>query len=627
MTSMRVLLVTPPMVQFNTAYPAAPMLAAWLRRHGHEPLQEDLSLALALRLFSPAGVREVGRTLRRRFPGRGRPPAVGHFLRHAGRIESAVAGAVAFLRGSAPELVGLMIRAGGLPEGPRFEAVESFPRDSDRDARARWRASLFLDEIADAVRAGVDPRFELARYAERLAADVPSFDPLARALAGRRTLIDRWIDEAADRAWRLHRPHAAGFTVPFPGAFYGACRVARRMKAADPSLPTILGGGYVNTELRELNDPRVFDGFDFIVYDDGEVPLLRILEHVQGRRPLDGLVRTKVRRRGRVVWRHDPGAGGVRHRDRPAPEFPHLARAGYLPMAESPNPMHRLWSERRWIKLPLAHGCYWRRCAFCDTSLDYIRRFDPAEADRVIGWMPRAMDDTGERSFHFVDEAAPPALLQALARRLRERRLDVEWWTNVRFESSFTPALARAMARSGCIAVTGGLECAQDRLLRLMDKGFDLPAATRVARAFASAGLLVHAYLMYGYPTQTVGETVDALEYVRQMFAAGCLHSAYWHRFALTVHSPAFRDSERLGLRLSNPRKDRRLFARNEAAFEETGGADHGRLGCGLRKAVYNFMLGIGLDADVREWFDFPMPAPTLARDFVRRTMRRRSET
>jgi hypothetical protein len=601
------------MVQFNTAYPAVPMLAAFLRQHGYEVAEEDLSLALALRLFSPVGVREVERILRRRFAGRRRPSAVRHFLRNARRIEAEVAGVVALLQGRAPELAARLARAGSLPEGPRFAAMRGLAEADDVDALARHRASLFLDEVADAVREGVDPRFELARYAEHLSADASSFDELAGALAGRRTLVDRWIDELAQAALLRHRPQVLGCSVPFPGALYGALRVARRCKQLQPRLRTVLGGGYVNTELREVGEPRLFDYFDFVAYDEGEIPFLRILEHLSRRRPADQLVRTRMRRRGRVVLVDAP-APGLRHGERPAPDFRGLAGAGYLGMAESPNPMHRLWSERPWLKLALAHGCYWHRCAFCDTSLDYIRRYDPAHADTVVAWMEQAIADTGLRGFHFVDEAAPPALLAAVARRILSRGLHVEWWANVRWERAFTPELTALLARSGCLAVTGGLECAHDRLLDLMDKGFGIAQAGRTMRAFARAGVLVHAYLMYGYPTQTAQEVVDALELVRQLFAAGDLHSAYWHRFALTVHSRAFRDAARLRLRIAED--GQASFARNEVTFVEAG-AEPARFGPGLRKAVYNFMHGIGLAAGVRSWFDFPVPRPTLPRRFL----------
>jgi hypothetical protein len=610
---MRVLLITPPMVQFNTAYPAVPTLAAFLRTHGHEVAQEDLSLALALRLFSVPGIAAVDRVLRRKFEGRRRPPSVRHFLASASRICAIVTDLVRFLRGRAPELAKRFAQPRSLPEGPRFGAMRGLVDGEEESVVARHRASLFLDEIADAVRDGIDERFELARYAEHLAADAAGFEPLARALTRRPTLLDRWIDELADEAWRKHRPRVVGLTVPFPGALYGAFRIAQRMKAQDPRATTVVGGGYVNTELRELGEPRVFDTFDYVVYDDGEIPLLRILQSLVKPKSAPELVRTRVRRRGRVVLLDDPAAPPLRHRDRPAPDFSPLATAGYLAMVESPNPMHRLWSERPWIKLTLAHGCYWHRCSFCDTSLDYIRSYDPADAETIVDWMVRATKDTGLRGFHFVDEAAPPALLGRLSSLILERGLQVEWWANIRFEKQFTPELAGLMARSGCLAMSGGLECAHDRLLELMDKGITTTQAAAAMRALSGAGILVHAYLMYGYPTQTAQETMDALEFVRRLFAQGWVQSAYWHRFALTAHSPAFRDASKLRLRVLDAREA--AFSRNEIPFDEPGRDDPGVFGAGLRRAVYNFMHGVGLDHDVRTWFDFPVPPSTMRAD------------
>ncbi len=606
---MRVLLVTPPMVQFNTVYPAVPTLAAFLRSHGHVVAQEDLSLALALRLFSPDGLAEIEKVLRAK-PARHRAPSVRHFLAQARRIRSETAGAVRFLQGLAPELAAHLARPGSLPEGSRFAALRGLIDGEAESVVARHRASLLLDEIADAVREGIDSRFELARYAEHLAAEALDFGPLARALGRRTTLFDRWIDEMAKQVLDTHGPDLVGVSVPFPGALYGAFRIARQAKALRPELPTVLGGGFVNTELRGLAETRVFDAFDYVTYDDGEMPLLRILEHLAGPRTGAKLVRTRVRNDGRVMLCDDVEAPRLRHKDRPAPDFSTLRTAGYLAMAESPNPMHRLWSERPWIKLTLAHGCYWHRCAFCDTTLDYIRGYDPADGETIVAWMEHAMEDTGLAGFHFVDEAAPPALLGNLARLVVARGLRVEWWANIRFEKQFTPELARLLARSGCLAMSGGLECAHDRLLRMMDKGITLAQAREAMRALADAGILVHAYLMYGYPTQTTQETVDALAFVRGLFADGCLHSAYWHRFALTAHSPVFRQAAKLRLRVLDRPPD--AFSRNELPYEEPGREDPGRFSEGLRRAVYNFMHGVGLDNDIRSWFDFPVPAPSL---------------
>jgi len=128
----------------------------------------------------------------------------------------------------------------------------------------------------------------------------------------------------------------------------------------------------------------------------------------------------------------------------------------------------------------------------------------------------------------------------------------------------------------------------------------------RVTRAFADAGVLVHAYLMYGFPTQTTQDTVDALEYVRQLFNEGCIQSGFFHRFACTVHSPVGQNPEDYGVTLVPLPEGR--FAKNDIGFVDPTGTDHDALGGGLKKAIYNYMHGIGLDEDVRAWFDFPVP-------------------
>jgi hypothetical protein len=234
--------------------------------------------------------------------------------------------------------------------------------------------------------------------------------------------------------------------------------------------------------------------------------------------------------------------------------------------------------------------------------------------------MEALIAETGQTGFHFVDEAAPPKVLLALANRIIEKGLTVTWWGNIRFEKTFTPKVARILAASGCIAVSGGLEVASDRLLKLMNKGVTVEQVARVTRALTDAGILVHAYLMYGFPTQTKKETVEALEYVRQLFKAGCIQSGYWHRFAATVHSPVGKNPEQFGIRLL-PYDDIQ-FASNDIEFEDPTPCDHEVLGEGLKRALYNYMHGMGLNEPLQIWFDQPIPKAKVPADFIAAALR-----
>lgn len=609
---MRILLITPPLVQINTPYPATPYLTAFLKSRGFEASQADASLDLVLRLFSARGIRKLAAALP--LQTMNDPPPVRWFRRNISRCAATIDGVISFLQGHNPALTDMILARGHLPEGPRFAVLAELTHHGrkaglapahrilcDPVEKAKYLASLYIDDIADAIRLGIDPWFGLARYAEKLAAGLPDFEPLRAAVERRPTPLGRILDDLAEEYLCRFKPAVIGFTLPFPGTVYGALRMARRIKRLRPELPVILGGGYVNTELRSLKDPRLFDYCDFVTFDDGALPLLRIVQRLKARRAKPSLVRTMYRREKWIIRAAMVSSANICRRSLPPPTYADLKLKRYIDLVEMPNPMHSLWSNGRWNKFMLAHGCYWHRCRFCDTTLDYIRRYEEPDIDAVIDDMIAVVRATGFNGFHFVDEAASPGLLRKLAERLLARGIAVKWWTNIRFEKAFTPALTRLLARAGCIAVCGGLETACDRTLLLMRKGIECATAARVCRAFADAGIMVHAYLMYGFPTQTFRETISALNFVRRLFKTGALHAAYWHRFALTIHSPMHAAPAAHGVTLAPAPSY--SFARNEASWIDPEIGLNDAIGKALQAATYNYMFGVGLERPAAAWF------------------------
>ena len=628
-SALRVLSLIPPMTQLNTPYPSTAYLTGFLRSRGVDAVQDDLALKLVLELFSPTGLdalREAARAL----PGKQRSPTLQAFEAGFARYRATIGPLIAFLQGRDPTLAHRIASRAFLPEGPRFASLDVYydPDGGDPLAwafgalgiqdKARHLATLYLNDVADVLREAGDPRFEFVRYAESLAMAQPSFDPLAQALAAPPTLVDATLARLALATVAAHRPRVVLLSVPFPGSVYAAFRIAQTIKAHDPSIVTVLGGGFVNTELRELTEPRVFDHFDFITLDDGERPLLALLEHLDGRRGRSRLVRTYLREDS-VVRYINLAEPDVPFAEVGTPTWDGLPLDGYLSILDMLNPMHRMWSDGRWNKLTVAHGCYWKKCSFCDVSLDYIGRYDAAGAELLVDRIEAIVAETGQTGFHFVDEAAPPKVLKALADELARRNRAISWWGNIRFEKSFTPELCQQLADSGCIAISGGLEVASDRLLTLMKKGVSVDQVARVTKGFSDAGILVHAYLMYGFPTQTVQDTVDALEYVRQLFDAGCIQSGFFHRFVCTVHSPVGQHPAEYGVRLKPLPPI--SFAKNDVGFIDPTGVDHDALGVALNKALYNYMHGIGLDQDVRSWFDMKVPRPRVPKNFIARAL------
>ncbi|MDP2381263.1 MAG: radical SAM protein [Nitrospirota bacterium] len=623
MPTPRLLLLIPPLTQLNTPYPSTAYLTGFLRGRGIETSQADLGIEMVLKIFSRSGLQAVFEQVRERedeLPGEARQmlavePAYLHTIEPV----------IEFLQGRNPSLALLLARPGYLPQGPRFAGhrgrSSSVHALSEQD-RAKRFATLYLEDLADLIQATVSPHFSLSRYAEHIARAASSFETIIEAVAVPPTLTDQFMLESLWQHLDRHTPTLVAVTVPFPGNLYGAFRIAHSIKQRRPDITVALGGGYANTELRRLSDPRVFDYVDFVTLDDGERPLLSLIEHLAGTRSRTTLCRTFYREKDRVVFANEMSDREFSMGEVGCPTYSGLNLGRYLTILDSTNPMHRLWSEGHWNKLTVAHGCYWKQCTFCDVGLNYISRYEMTPTDRLIQQIEQLIAETGRRGFHFVDEAAPPAALKALALALLERGITISWWGNIRFEEAFSPDLCRLLAASGCIAVTAGLEAASDRLLEKIKKGITVDQTALVAAAFKDAGILIHAYLMYGCPSETVQETVDSLERVRQLVAADLMQSAFWHRFTATAHSPIGLKPAAHGLRILGPTFQG--FAENDLQHEDREGETPDWLGEGLRRSMLNYLEGKGLTLDVRQWFDHATPKPRVSSTWVPRLLKGR---
>ncbi len=626
---MKTLLLTPPMTQLNTPYPATAYLTGFLRQQGYDTVQRDMAIELLLMMLSPDGLEEIVTQLEDNFAAvddEELPDSVYHFLAYFDKIKTCVAPTIKFLQGKDPSLALRISSRKFLPEGPKFDALSEMEAasgdvlnwafgDLGTQDKAKYLATLFLDDLVDVIRDGVDPHFEISRYGERLAASNPSFDDLYNTLQGEISFTEKGLQHLLEQYLQDENPDVIGITVPFPGNMLGALQVAKHCRNIAPTIKILLGGGYINTELRRLKDPRLFEFVDYILLDDGERPLLNLFSHLNGQCSHENLVRTFYCDKHEVIYANNADFKDVPHKDIGTPTYDGLPIDNYLSLCEMLNPMHRIWSDGRWNKLTVAHGCYWSKCSFCDISLDYIGRYDEAGADIVVQRIEALIAETGQTGFHFVDEAAPPKVLFAMAQKIIDKGLVITWWGNIRFEKTFTPEKCQLLADSGCIAISGGLEVASDRLLKLMKKGVTVKQVARVTKGFSDAGILVHAYLMYGFPTQTEAETVLSLEYVRQLMLNKCFHSAYWHRFAATIHSPVGLHPEEYSVTLNPPKNA--LFANNDIEFIDHTETDHEMLGKGLKRALYNYMHNIGFDQPLDIWFDETVETPFIAGDFI----------
>ena len=619
-----ILFILPPLTQLNTPYPSITHLMGYMRSRGFEAEQMDLGIELINKLFTRKELESVFDVVE---DGRKLNKTMRIIVSNRRFYERNIEAVMKFLSGRDLSLANRFadIRFWeDMYRLPDEDELEWAFGTSGKIDRAKYLCSLFLRNVVDVV-ALVDEHFQLIRYAEKLCTYLTTFEPIERELGKmsfslaenfsltestestekaslrlafkKESIIDAMMLEMLDKKLQEVKPDWVGVSVPFPGNLLAGLRCAKYIKANYPQVKIVMGGGYVNTELRQMTDTGIFKYVDYITYDDGELPVRRLVEGGE-------LLRTAYLKDGTVEYAQMDVQENERFGDLPAPTTVGLDMSKYIDFVDTTNPMHRLWSDGRWNKMMLAHGCYWAKCTFCDTCLDYIGRFEACDVKIIVDRMESLIAETGNTGFHFVDEAAPPALLRKLAEEILARGLVVTYWTNVRFDKTYTAELCYLLAKSGCIAVSGGLEVASPRVLKLINKGVTIESATECMRNLSDNGIMVHTYLMYGFPTQTEKELYDSLGRVRDLFAEGLIQSAFWHRYAMTCHSPSGRNPESVGARhVADYRFGFNPFANNEIPFEVDNEPDWSRFGEGLNVATYNYMRQTGFDVPLKKWF------------------------
>ncbi len=625
-STMRALCIQPPFVQLNAPYPAVWYLDAWFRKEGLPSAAEDHSIAVTRALYGSEGLKRVFAAARLALKGK-KPPEgdaaarLGAYFEQEERYRALADGLLGYLSGEDPSFAYRLAVGAGLPLGMRAEAVLGEQGGiAAEDAPAL--ATAILNDLTDFIGYALDEGFGAVRYAERLASGARDFSAVAQAAA------DSWVlgqfyrpllkERYALLKGQLDADLAAGgdgkalicVSAPFPGCLAGALIAAEEAKAALGSrAATLLGGGYLSTELRFLEAPELFDRFDYLCYDAGYAALASVLASL--RAPLSaeagrggkGLTRVRYRdesgaviaagfpadepcRRAHAASAHAASAavsGEALDADAAAraefergerediagvhPDYAGADFSAYLRIVDSPNPMHRLWNDTPWLKYRLAYGCYWKRCAFCDTELDYIKRYLPGDLDALMAAADAASARAKLYGIHFTDEAMPAQLVRRFAERNLKRSRPFSFWGNARFDPSWTEEACAAAAAGGLIAVSGGIEIATTKGLEIVDKGFGLSDLIRSLVHFKRAGILTHAYLIYGFPGQSDQDIADSAEMVRALLSEGLVDSAFWHKFVLTRHSRLYARWERGELPALAPVVPPSRFAVNDLRF------------------------------------------------------------
>ncbi len=662
---MKTIIIQPPLVQLNTPYPSGAYLLSFFKQlYSENVFWFDLSTELFHKIFCRSGIEHIfsrasGKALKlaRQFENQGDENSAFQLRRYVAEqnswcewIDAIVQILCGSYKFSGREFVHEFVRSAYVPRGNRVETyLSNLNRDVFSDD-AQILASLSLADLADFISVCYDKNFSLIRYAENLATSVSSFDEILQNLDSPiltdflRPLLHEKLLQETQADFQMQDTLFC-ISVPFPGCFVSALFCAREIKNLFGKKAFIsIGGGYVNTELRDVKEKRLFDFCDVLSFDKGYGSYFKLFEIFKQNNFDIEETRSFLRNQDSsfyklrylnnkniVVPQLDNDAKYENFEKQTLvsiiPDFSSIDFSKYPRLSDDQNPMHRIWNDGAWIKAFMAYGCYWHRCTFCDTSLDYVKNYCSTNISNLFDGLYKQAEIAKVYGIHFVDEACPPAALQKFVLKnlnISKTKQKFTFWGNIRFEKTFSRDLADLLAKGGLTAVSAGIEVATGKGLNSVNKGTDIENIISACCAFKEAGILIHSYMIFGFWNQSEQDLIDSMETLRQMFAAGLLDSAFWHKFSLTKHSTVFREWKEGKHPELKPIVNENQFAENALSFE--GEEQSEKYSEPLNSALNFWMEGKKLSKNVESYFPFKMPKPSVQKNFVENLIQKYEE-
>lgn len=634
---MKVIVITPPVIQLNSPYPSGAYLCSFFKNQNDECTWKDLNISLFYKIFSARGLETLFSLTEKKAmemadfaESKDDKNTAFNLRRYICTKQNWINWIdfiVAILCGKMREKEHEFLFS---PFAPRGSRMENFLASLNREPTVddvRFLCSYALADLADYITAVFDKEFSLVRYAESLCVDERDFLQIQNQMDS--PVLKVFYEQVLQENLVFEQneiPDIVCISVPFAGTFLPALYTASFIKKKyQNKIFVTMGGGFVNTQLRETLETGFSSFIEAFSFDRGYGSYIELKKHFKDIknqnffRPLYKLQLFYDEKTVPPLWKDEKNSKIENKLTADImPDYQDIDFSIYPRVCDDLNPMHRIWNDGSWIKAYLAHGCYWHKCAFCDTQLDYVCGYKIVQTENLFFRLLETANSKNVYGIHFVDEALPPKALKKFALLNAQNGNKLYFWGNVRFEKTFTKDFAAFLSYCGFGGASAGLEIATENGLKTINKGTDISSIISACAAFKEAGILVHAYMIYGFWNDTPQTIINSMETLRQFFESGLLDSAFWHKFVLTKNSQVFfewKNGHHKDLFPIQNQNKKSLFADMNMHFK--GEQNFDKFSIPLKNALNSWMHGKNLQTKVQKWFDFQIPAPTIPKDFV----------
>jgi len=361
-------------------------------------------------------------------------------------------------------------------------------------------------------------------------------------------------------------PKLVGISITDYNQIIPAFTLSRLIKKDFPEVHITFGGFLMEylAPLLKKNDKFFGFFFDSIIFGEGEIPLLRLIEALNKDQDF-----TKI---PNFIYQENKNAT-IKEK------VEYTKTKDILSINDFPTPDYDGFPLEKYlapeIVFPLrtSKGCYWNKCTFCDDIKIYGRYYSQRKTSKVLEDLKNLQEKYQAKYISFTDLAVSAKIARQWALAIKKENLELSWLMLARMEKSFTKELCEDLRAGGCSFILFGMESASQRILDLIKKGTKLPEMKDVCINVHNAGIWCHLFTFTGFPSETDEEVQKTIDFVEEM--SEYIDSVGISSFVLTKETPIFKNPELFGIENIYDRPDYDL--NNTAAFvskQEMNGAD-----------------------------------------------------
>lgn len=307
------------------------------------------------------------------------------------------------------------------------------------------------------------------------------------------------------------RPDVVGISNLFSKQFNNALDLAKLIKSIDHKIPIIIGGAHPTADPDNVMAHTVFD---YLVEGEGEIPLLKLLQYINGKVNESELEAVYIRNGSNI--RYYPRKTWLDFEKITHPAFDLMNLDLYFGL----NASHGKRRHDRFMPIITSRGCP-AKCIFCSAHKVGGYKFRKRNVDSIIEEMKFLRKHYGIKELMFEDDNVTLDVKRAynLFSRMIEERLDFEWDTpNGVAAFALDNKVISLMQQSGCYHVNLAIESGnQEHLSNNIKKPLKLSNVPALVECCRELNISVNAFLVFGVPGETVETIWDSVKFVASM--------------------------------------------------------------------------------------------------------------